>query len=308
MALKSQKQVLLAKVEATYGVDPLPTGAANAMLVSGLKINPIVTGSADRKVIAPYFGNMGKIITERHAEISFDVELSTSGVFGIPPAYGLLFKGCAMSETITAGVSVVYSPISSLEQSLTLYANVDGMLYKMIGARGNVTAKLSAKGVPMLTFKYIALYASPSDVVMPAAVLSEFRAPLAVTAQNTTAMFHGYAALVSDFSFDLGNKMAYRSLINNESVIFGDRSSTGSVTMEQPTMLGKDFFAAVTSGTAAGMTVTHGTVAGSKVVISMPQAQPTDVQLSDLDGVQMIQMPLQMQPLVGNDEITLTYN
>lgn len=305
--LKSLKQVLLAKTEATYGVDPIPTGAANAMLVSNLKINPIQVGTADRKVILPYLGQFGKVVTERHAEVSFDIELTASGTAGVAPAYAPILKACALSETIAAGVSVVYAPVSGAEQSATFYANVDGMMYRMSGAKGTMTAKLSNKATPMLSFKFLAMYATPTDVAIPAATLSAFKAPLAINAQNTTATLHGYTAPVSDFNFDLGNKTAYRSLINGEQIIFSDRSTTGSITLEQPTMLQKDFFAAITSATTAPFTLTHGLVAGAKVKLDAPLVQLTDVQLSDLDGIQMIQMPMQMLPSLGNDELVLTF-
>lgn len=303
---KTLRQLLLAKPEVTYGTDPVPTGAANAMLVSNLKIDPLVVGGADRKLVTPFLGAGGKVITERHAEVSFDVEIAASGVAGTPPGWGALLKGCAMSETVSAGVSVIYAPISTAEQSLTLYANQDGIQYKIVGARGNVSAKLSKAGAPMLSFKFVGLYASPTDTAMPTATLTAFKAPLAVNAQNTTATIHGHSAPVSEFSFDLGNKVAYRSLINGESVVFTDRGVSGSITLEQPTMAAKDFFGIVTSAALAAFTMTHGTVAGQKVKLDAPLVQATDLKLSDLDGVQMIQMPLVMIPSAGNDEFTIT--
>jgi hypothetical protein len=304
--MKSLRQILLAKVETVYGTDSVPVGATNAMLVQNLKINPIVTASAERKVALPYFGGGGKVITERHAEVSFDVELSASGTLGVAPGWGVLLKGSGMSETVSAGVSVIYAPVSASEQSLTFYAGVDGVNYKIVGSRGSFTAKLNAKGVPILSFKFTGLYAPPTDTALPFVTLTAFTAPLAVNAQNTTASLHGYAALLSDFSFDMGNKVVYRSLINGENVVFTDRAASGSITMEQPTMAAKDFFAAVTAGTKGALTLTHGVVAGSKVKIDAPMVQATDVQLSDQDGIQMIQMPLLMLPNTGNDELVIT--
>ena len=67
MALKSKKVVLLAKIEATYGTDPLPTGAANAILVINPKLTPLTLQANARNVIRPYFSNDEKIIAGKHA-------------------------------------------------------------------------------------------------------------------------------------------------------------------------------------------------------------------------------------------------
>ena len=113
MAIRSLKQVLLAKPEITYATDPVPTGAANAMLVSNVKLNPLNATEIDRKVVTPYFSNLGKVIADTHVTIDFDVEIAASGVLGTAPAWGTLMKGCALAETVVAATSVTYSPVST---------------------------------------------------------------------------------------------------------------------------------------------------------------------------------------------------
>jgi hypothetical protein len=306
MALRALKQALLAKVETTYATDALPTGAANAILVSGVKITPLVQTAIDRKVIIPYLGGMGKITVDAHVELSFDVELAASGIAGTAPGWGVLLKGCAMAEVISAGVSVAYSPVSSGEQSLTLAFTQDGILHTLKGARGTVTGKLSPKGAPMLSFKFQGLYAAPSDSAMPATTLSAFKAPLGVTAGVTTASLHGYAGFISDFSFDLGNQVVYRPLINNESVQFVDRNAKGSITLEMPTIATKDFFGIARAGTLGAFTLTHGTVAGSKIKIDAPAVQLDAPQYTAADNIVHLQMGIEFTPVTGNDELVIT--
>ena len=57
MPLLTRKRLLLAKAEVTYGTDPTPTGAANAILVRNLEIVPLQSDIVQRELIRPYLGN-----------------------------------------------------------------------------------------------------------------------------------------------------------------------------------------------------------------------------------------------------------
>jgi len=307
MSLRSLKQLLLAKVEAVYNVDPTPTAALNAILVSNVKLNPLNATEVDRKAIMPYLGSLGKIIADTHVTLDFDVELSPSGAAGTAPGWSPLMLGCAMAETIVAATSVTYSPISSGEKSLTLYLNIDGKQRVIKGARGNVKAKVSPKGVAMLSFSFIGLYSPAADVVMPAgASYSAFKAPLAVNPENTTLSLHGFVAPVSDFSFDAGVKNTYRPLINSDSVVFTDRATTGSVTLEDNLVATKDWDAIVKNATVGALSLTHGRVAGKIVQINAPAVQLHGMQTSEADNIEMLQFNLVFQPTTaGNDDFSI---
>lgn len=307
MAFKSLKQLLWAKPEVTYGVDPTPTGVLNALLVSNVKISPLNATEIERKQVSNNFSNFGKVIADVHATISFDVELSPSGTLGVAPAYAVLYKGCAMSETIAAGVSVTYSLVDANEQSLTFYLNVDGKRRVVKGAKGSVKAKLSPKGDPMLSFSFIGLYGAATDTAMAASTLSAFKAPLGISPLNTSATLHGLNLNIADFNFDLGNKMVYRALINSESVQFTDRVVTGSITFEDTTVAIKDWDTVVRNAVTGAFSLTHGTVAGNKVQINAPVVQLHGMQLSEADNIEMLQMNMVMLSTAGNDELSIVY-
>lgn len=307
MAFKSLKQLLWAKPELTYGVDPTPTGVLNALLVSNVKINPLNATEIERKQVTNNFSNLGKVIADVHATITFDIELSPSGALGVAPAYAVLYKGCAMAETIAVGASVSYSPVDSQEQSLTFYLNVDGKRRIVRGAKGSFKAKLSPKGDPMLSFSYIGMYGAATDTAMAASTLTAFKTPLGVSPLNTSAQLHGLNLNIADFNFDLGNKMVYRALINSESVQFIDRTVTGSITFEDTAVAIKDWDTTVRNAATGAFVLTHGTVAGSKVQINAPVVQLHGMQLSEADNIEMLQMSMAMLSTVGNDELSIVY-
>ena len=306
--MKSKRQVLLGKIEVTYGVDPVPTGAADAMLVSNLRISPLEVEGVERGGLRGFLGATGRVISGEHVKLGFDVEMFASGGAGTAPAYGPHLKACAHSETIVAATSVTYASVDTAEQSATFYFNRDGKRRVVTGWRGSVKAKLSAKGVPMWSFDGIGLYALATDTAMPVPTLTNWRMPLPSEAGITTASLHGYAGLVSEFEFDAGASVVYRNLINGESVQYGGRKSTASITLEEPTMAQKDFETIIRAGTTGALAVTHGTAAGNRVKINAASAQIIGYSESEQDGIAMIKLDLELIPATANTDYAILFD
>ena len=119
MSLKTNKRIVVAKIESSYGVDSTATGA-NAILLRNLTVTPLDGETATRDLIRPYFGNSDILVATTMAKLDFEVELAGAGAAGTAPAYGPLLRACAMSETISAGVSVTYAPISATLESVSI--------------------------------------------------------------------------------------------------------------------------------------------------------------------------------------------
>jgi hypothetical protein len=307
MSLKSLKQVMLAKVEIVYGTDAIPTNVANAILVANVKHTPMVQDLPARNPIRPYFSNDGVIPAGAHVTLDFDIEVAGSGAAGTAPAWGAVLQACAMAETINAGVSAVYSPISSGEKSVTLYYNVDGKQHSITGARGSFSMKFAKGGIPMLSFKFIGLYNTPTDTALPVPTLAGWTKPIPVNLANTTPVtLHGYAGAFSDINLDIANANTYRNLIGSESILFHDRKPKGSCVMEMPAIATKNFYSIAAAGTTGALALTHGTIAGNKVAIACPTVQVTNPVHSSADNIEMLGLTLELQPNTGNDELVIT--
>ena len=197
MPLLTKKTVLLAKIETTYGTDPVPTGAANAVLITDMTVTPLEQDAESRNLIRPYLGNSPQIPVANRTLVEFSVELAGSGALGTAPAYGTLLRACGMAEVITASTKVEYNPISAAFESATLYVAVDGVLHKLTGARGTVAIDMSAKKIPHLKFKFTGLFNPVTDAALPTAVFTSWIQPLAVlTGQTSAFTLHGFAAAV----------------------------------------------------------------------------------------------------------------
>ena len=308
MSLKWRKTVILAKLENTYGTDAAPTGAANAIQISEATVTPLAGDELDRGLMRETLGSSASIPTNTHVTCEFTVEIAGSGTAGTAPAFGPLLRACAMAETVDSGVSVAYNPVSTNEESASLYFHRDGNLFKLIGARGNVTAEMNANNLPVFKFSFVGLWTEPSSAAMPTADFSAFVEALPVNNANTpTFNLHGYAAVMTAFTFDLGNVVNHRDRVNSTEVKFSDRKMSGSATFEEPAISTKNFYALAKDATLDAVQMVHGTAAGNIVTVDMPKVQLKTPSQSNEDGTVLLALALTPTPDAGDDEITIKF-
>lgn len=307
MAKSMKLMMLLAKAEAVTGTDPTPTAAANAILCRAFTPEPIAGDQVARDLIRPYKGNSGKQFVGEYRRFRFEVEIAGAGAAGDVPKWGVLLEGCGFAKTVTALTDVTYDPVSNGEPTLTLYGYLDGIRWIMTGAKGTVTFTWNAKGIPVMAFEYIGDYVQATDTALPTdADYSGFKAPLAVSKRNTpTFTFHGLAACTSAFSINWAAVLNYRNLINCAGARSPDRQPTGSVTMELPSIATKNWDQIILEGTTGTASLVHGLAAGSIVEILAPNIQCGPYTLQDDQGIAMINMPFDVNPALGNDELSI---
>lgn len=305
MAKLLRKMAILAKTETVRGTDAVPTGAANAILVSNVQLTPIEGDSVQRDNVRPFFGASGSVLVTQYSKVSFDVELAgvAAAAAGTAPGYAALLRGCAMSLTLDAGVKAVFAPATDGLESLTLYGNVDGVLHKMHDAHGNAKATVDAKGIPKWSFEFTGSFVPATDTALPTANYDVFQAPLGVNKANSTLLLDGYAAACSAFAWDAGNTVVKRDLMNVDSVEITNRASSGSVTFENTSVATRNWVAMAQQGALVTLDLRHGQAASNVVSIKSTRAQIGKPSYSDSDGVQMITIPLEFIPSsAGNDE------
>lgn len=305
------KRVILAKLETTAGTDAVPTGSANAMLVDrDLEIKPIEGEYIERNFTRPFFGSNGKILVKKAVRIRCKVEMTGGGAAGTPPKWAPLIKACGWSETISAGVDVQYSPVSSGFQSLSIYAGMDG--YKHVGlmCMGDVSIELNANTIPMLNFDFLGLYAAPSDGAITSADFTGWITPVPVNTANTTGLsLNGYtSARMQGLTLQCGNQLVHRSLVGYEGIAITDRKVTGNFTIEADLLAAKNWFTDIINTNTGAFAVQHGQVAGNIVSITGPKMQVTEHSYSDSDNIAMHSMGMEMMysGASGNDEIKIT--
>jgi len=299
MALLLRKRLILIETESTYGTDPTPTGA-DAVLVSDLSITPQSSDVVSRDLIRPYLGASAQLLANTRVECTFSVELAGSGTAGTAPQYGKALKACGLAETIAAGTSVTYDPVSSGFESVTIHYNIDGVRHKMTGCRGTVAITASVGEIPTLDFSFTGIYNAPDDTALPTPTYANQADPLLFKNGNTTSFqLLSFAGSLQDFSFELGNEIVYRELIGaNKEVLITNREATGSVSIEAVLMASKDYFASAVNDAAAlgNLQFTHGSTAGNIVQFTSSKVDIGDISYGDSDGIAMLEIPYTCVP------------
>jgi len=282
--------------------------------VRDLSITPQQSDIVSRDLIRPYLGASEQLLANTRVECTFSVELAGSGTAGTAPQYGKALKACGLSETVAAGTSVTYAPVSSSFDSVTIHYNIDGVRHKVTGARGTFSLNASVGEIPTIDFTFTGIYVAPDDSSLPSVTYANQATPLIFKNGNTdTFALLNYSGALQSISFDIGNSIVYRDLVGgSKEVLITDRGANGSVTIEAPTLAQKDYFAAALVDSGLGnntnLTFQHGISAGNIVDFASTRVDIGDVSYGDQDGIAMLTIPYTAVPsTTGNDEFSLIY-
>jgi hypothetical protein len=307
----TEKRAILAKIESNYGVDPTPAGATDAIICRITNWQPLDVGLAGRERLAlPYLGRFHSKVAIKRALIELEVELTGAAAAGTAPPWGPLLRACGMSEAISAGVSVTYAKISASFESVAIYANIDGMQQKLLGTRGTWRLVFVNEQIPVLRFRFLALYAAPTDTALPALTLTAHQQPVPMNKTNTTAIqVHSYACGLHELEIDNADSVDYVQFPGgSEQVFFTARSPVARLTLERPTIAQKDYFGAVTGDTSGNITLVHGAGAGRICTITAGQVRLTNPRFGEHRGVPTLSMDAELAPSVaGNNELSVVF-
>ena len=312
MPLYWRNKVLLAKVETVYGTDSAPTGAANAILATDVRIMPMEGQDVSRELDSrPWMGASDTIPVGLHAKISFKSEVKGSGAAGTAPAIGPLLRACAMAEVVSAGVSVTYSKVTSNHASATIWLNIDGTLFALTGARGTAVYRVNASGIAYMEFEFWGLFVQPAAAAMPTPTygVQLTQMPQAASSANTPTFTVGGVTLVlRSFALDFGNVVVPRMLIRSESILITDMSEKIDMTVEAEPLATLNPFALAAAGTAQVLSLVHGVGAGRITTLAVPQGvlqRPTGLEVQD----NIVEWPLSMIPRAASagSQFTLAF-
>lgn len=311
MPMYVSEKTLLLKSEVTYGVDATPTGAANAILATDVRISPMEGQDVDRGLDLPFMGASGTVAVGLFAKLSFKIEVKGGGAAGTPPAFGAILKACGCAEVIVASTSVTYSRVSKNHASATIYFNMGGILYKMLGTRGTCTLRVNALGIVYLEFDMSGLWVMPVDQVAPAVTLGTQLSvfPQVATSANTpTFTLGGASPALRSFSLNFGNTVSPRFLIGAEGIIIEKIMEAMEFTVEAVPLATLNPYQLAQQGTLSALSLVHGVGAGKICTLSVPRTQlqrPSG--LEEQQGI--IEWPLRGVPLpnAGNDQFTLAF-
>lgn len=319
MSRKVRNSAILAKLEITEGTDSVPTGAANAILVSEFDINPLDAKNIDRNNIRGYFGGSEQLVGSASIKLGYSVELAGSGAAATPPAFDALLQACGMASAVLETPDrVEYTPISTGIKSLSSYFYDDGICHKLLGSRGTFSLSAKAGEIPRFKFDFTGLNGGVATGTTTG-TYSAFKTPVPMTKANVIDITIGATYALGELTggtvypstgldIDIGNEVAFTPTLSTETVDITDRSVTGSFTLDLTAAQEVAFMAIVLANTTQSVAMTIGTVTGNKWIIFIPCAQFINPKKADLNGKRMVTYDIRALPTpagVGNDELRL---
>lgn len=285
MPFFGDKGLLLAKLETTYGTDPVPTAAANAIAARNVSIrpNPVLV---ERKVLRDSISGLPHSVAGVVMGLTFECEFRASGAAGTAPKLGPVHRACFQSETVVAITSVTYVPISAVPDSVTFYFYADGILFKFLGARGNERIVERARDHASFAFDFVGLYSAISDAAIPAgAVFDALIEPPSAIALT----LGGYSPLLRSVEIDYGNTTDIETDLNAldsiKRVWIPSRRAKANLELEAVTEATHPFWANFKAGTEVALGGnTIGATAGKKIQITAPKLQYEGPELSEIDA------------------------
>lgn len=299
-------KILLAKIETAYGIDPTPAAATDAILAREVALTPMEGSDVSRDLETPWMGNDETLPADLHARLSFRVELAGSGVAGTVPRWGALLRACGCAQVISAGVSVTYNPVTDGHESVTFYLWIGGTRYLLRGARGNARIEISVSGIPYIVFEFWGLFSQPADVTRVSPTLTGWPSPQLASDANTPTFTLGATDfLLRNLTFNLGNTVEPRFLINSEELWITDKAETVEWQMEAVPLATWNPFSLAAARTTVAAVIAHGVGAGRICTLNLPRLQVQRPQVTGAQNVKEWSLRGIPVPASGNDQWTL---
>ncbi|OQA56542.1 MAG: hypothetical protein BWY42_00961 [Candidatus Omnitrophica bacterium ADurb.Bin277] len=302
--LLTNRTVLLAEIEAKYGVDPTPAAADNAVEVFALSIKPIVS-KVERKPLRSSLSPLANSKSKWLWDIQFETELKGSGTAGTAGRLSPLFQACGMTETDNGTTSTIYTP-GNPEKSCTIWIYKDGLLYKANGCRGDFEITCEAGKIPMIKWSFKGIYVTPIDSAM---VTPTYEATKGQIAESVGFAISGFSGHTRSYSIKMNNQIVERYSLNSANatvgVIIGSRAPTFKCLMEAELIATEGMVTEMEADTAVDIAAVHGATAGNIMTISgTAKAQYDMITPSDESGIFMYDIEGSLSGT--DDEITIT--
>ncbi len=300
MATKRFSRVLvLVKPETTYGSDAGPTVAANAMLMTDVTVE-MEYDTEEAPDTSPFLGANPQNLYNLRGKLTGTHELAGSGDPATVPAYGVLDRGCGFAVS-----GMAFNPVSDNHESVTIYAYFDDAWHKLVGARGDWSESWNT-GAPKCTRTFTGFWETPSatDWSTLNPDYSAFQTALPISGTNTTKVtLHGQQFCASQLTLNGGNQVKFDSIMGCTGIAITEREITGNVVVQPGDLGAFNPWDVAAAGTLGAFAVTHGTVAGNKVIRTAPKVQVLPPKRTNRDGLLMWDIPLRFTADAGDDEL-----
>ena len=308
-----RNEVLLAKIEATYGTDSVPVEGTNAILLRaapnfGFDRLRMIQRPSIKSTLGPNQSAYGGSLKA----VRFDAELKGSGTAGTAPEIGPLLRASGLGETIVASTSVTYAPVSTGFESVTLYFFEFGRVRHILtGCRGTLSINWTAGDLPFCSFEMIGRVGTVTDQTQPAPT---FNQTVPRGALGMGAQIGGVSGLVvQNFALNAGNVIQVPPDINDNegygNILLTDRDPTLTLQEHAELVATINPWNDLKNSTErAFVSGSLGATAGNIVNLSAPQIHYRDIAPGESEGVRTEAFTFGLhESAAGDDQFSLAF-
>lgn len=297
---------LLLKNETTYGTDAVPVVATNGILAMNMSIS-IEADKLERPIDFAYFTANPFVLVNKRVTIEFDFEPLGNSSKGTAAPCGPIMQCCAHSETLSAGVSTTYAPISVAIKSSSVYYNINGQQVAVLGCRGTIDFDFTVRQFPKAHAKLIGMFAIPTAVALVAPTLSAWQAPVAVELETFLVSVAGTANNATGFQLSTGEGVDIHEGSETREAAIMDRAATGTIKVFDPGVANFDFWTPAKNYTSQALIASVSGASGKITTINVATSQlelPKWVEDSNVIG---LEVPFNAIANTGNDEYSVVF-
>ncbi len=307
-AMRKKNQLICAKVETTYDTDSVPTVGSNSLLAMDIKFKETIDVVRRPANIAS-LSRISSVSGSRYAEVTFSVELKGSGVAGTAPRLGQLLRACSFGETVISSTSVTYLPISSSQESVSIYFFIDGRRHVMTGCRGDVKIKCEAGQLAIAEFTFKGRYADPTLVALSSPTLESTVPPVCKSCVFT---YNSKTSLVvKTAEIDMNNVIAERPSLNDVNAIAGfeitGRDPMLTIDPEATIETSYNFRGDALGGNLRAISWVVGAAAGNICTFSIPKYNAYWPEYEDRNEILVEKIKGECVQNSGNDEVSIAF-
>lgn len=311
--IPSKRKILLLKIQPTAETDAAPTNTANAVLASNFDYK-VEADEVERPIDRPYFGAFEKKKTNVRATMSFDFEMIGAAAAGDAAPIGPLLRASGHSQTLSAGVSATYAPVSSSFEACTIWFQVidpndltKTRTHAILDAQGTIEWDFSigsfSKGKATFTGIFVT---PPASATLAEPTLTAFQNPPVITKATFLCTLDSSEINVRSIKLKQGASISFHEGSKSKRIITDDRIATGSITAYDPGSF-KDIFALAGANATVPMSFSVTGAAGAIVTCTLPKVDLMFPSFADINKAQGLEIPFSACPSSGNDEYSFAF-
>ncbi len=310
-----RRRILVAKVESVEGTAETLNASDGGILAIDPKVEADIAMGARSPAMAT-LSKLPQVPLGCKAKISFKAEMKGAGsayASNNIPALGKYFRACGFAETITTtsgSEKAAYAPASAGAPSLTLALYEDGVIKKILGARGTMKITAKTNEIVYTEFEFTGVWGGVTDGAL---LTPTYEGTIPPVFLGSTLTVGAYSLVAAGVDIDLGNKLHVRtdptSAAGYRSAVITDRDVTGKFDPEMATVAAHDFFGLWKAGTSAALVIGPvGATQYNRWKITAPKLVYTKVGDAEREGLAVADTAFQLAMSSGDDEMVIEFS